>query len=136
MDKYENSMDQWSDMLAQADKNRAARTDGESDMLNTWSDMFAQSDAERAARGDGFVDDARAKAEEFMYRQTMGEKPDLQGLARAIEDGEFDGKNRKFLKTVLKYMPQGEEKKQLRGFIRARDLGLGKAFSKLGKSLG
>jgi hypothetical protein len=32
-------------------------------------------------------------------------------------------------------MPQGEEKKQLRGFIRARGLGFGN-LSKLGKSLG
>jgi len=132
--KYENTMSQWSDMFAQSDKNRAAGTDGESDMLNKWSDLFAQSDAERAARGDGWYD-ARAKAEEFMYKQVMGEKPDLQGLARAIEDGQFDGENRKFLKTLVKNMPQGEEKKQLRGFIRARDLGLGKSLSKLGKSL-
>jgi hypothetical protein len=63
-------------------------------------------------------------SEEFMDILKRGETPStksLQDLARQIESGEFDGEGRKALRDLIKQMPAGPEKKQLRGFIRARD---------------
>jgi hypothetical protein len=130
MSKWEDGIqDQWSDMLAQADKNRAGGAGGGSDTMSQWGDMLAQADADRAARGAGDAVRELSTAEsyeEFMTILVKGETPDyraLQNLATAIEGGKFDDENRKFLKSLIKYMPPGEEKRQLRGFIRARDAG-------------
>ena len=143
IEKLNQNLDNVNNKISNAIQNpelEQAMSKYEDGVQSQWGDLLAQADADRGARGAGagleaWSDGAKGTAEEFMYKRHMGYQPgDLQSFARAIEDGQFDGENRKYLKTVLKYMPQGEEKKQLRGFIRARDLGFGN-LSKLGKSL-
>jgi hypothetical protein len=88
-----------------------------------WSDMFAQADTRRASDAVGELRKATTY-DEFMTILKNGETPDyraLQDLAIQIESGEFDGEGRKALKDLIKQMPKGPEKRQLRGFIRARD---------------
>ena len=94
--------------------------------MDKWTDMFAQADANRAA-GDAVGELRNAVSyDEFMTMLKNGETPDfraLQDLAAQIESGEFDGEARKALRDLMREMPKGPEKRQLKGFIRARDAG-------------
>jgi len=125
MQAYEDVNDTVSKAIQSPELEKAMT--GHENTMDKWSDMFAQADTSRAGGGDAVGELRNAVSyDEFRTMLKNGETPDyraLQDLAAQIETGEFDGEGRKALKDLIKQMPAGPEKKQLRGFIRARDAG-------------
>jgi hypothetical protein len=99
----------------------------------SWADRDAQDLASQAADSGGGGGDFSQTIEDIKSATTEDELWDslgrgetdqdraLQDLARQIEAGEFDGENKKALRQLIKAMPKGEGKKQIKAFIRARE---------------
>tara|TARA_R110002020_G_scaffold44161_6_gene127589 strand:+ start:423 stop:1610 length:1188 start_codon:yes stop_codon:yes gene_type:complete len=98
----------------------------------SWAERDAQDLASQATDAGGGGGDFSQTIEDIKNATTEDELWDslgrgetdqdraLKKLARQIEAGEFDGENRKALRQLIKAMPKGDGKNQIKAFIRAR----------------
>ena len=121
------------DQVAQAADAVAGEVDGWEneleDMFNEPQGADAAADAGDWENGDGdfsqTIEDIKNATTEDELWDSLGrgetdQDRALKKLARQIEAGEFDGENRKALRQLIKAMPKGDGKKQIKAFIRAR----------------
>lgn len=97
----------------------------------SWADRDAQDLASQAAdagSGGDFsqtIEDIKGSMTDDDYWDSLGrgetdQDRALQDLSRQIEAGEFDGKNRKTLRQLIKAMPKGSGKRQIKALLRSR----------------